>query len=289
MVLLLTGSVGVQLSAAVASTLFTSLGTLAVSGLRMAIAGQILFALFRPRIAGRTRRGWLAIVLYGAAMAFSNLLFYNAVQQIPLGMAVTMEFLGPLAVAAVAATRRWELILPGVTLVGVVLLCRPGGSMNLPGLLFGLGAGVAFGAYTLLAGRVGDTGGLDGLALSVCAGAVLLCPFSLAALPHVSTTAWPALVVSSVLGVGLAFSFDFLAAGLVSARVVGPLFSVDPVVAAVTGLLVLHETIPLVSVVGIGLIVVSGAIVIAISGRGARSRARDDSPRGRECRDAGPP
>lgn len=266
----LVGSLSIQLSAAVASDLFDSVGTLGVSGLRMAIAAVVLVALVRPSVRGRSRRAWTGIVLYGVAMAAMNVLFYNAVARLPLGIAVTLEFLGPLAVAAVATTRRRELVLPAVTLVGVVLVSSPGGGLTLLGLVFGLGAAVAFGGYTVLAGRVGgDTDGLDGLALSVVVGAVLLSPFSVHAAPHVDGGGWGVLAVSAVLGVVLAFSLDFLAVRLTSVRVVGTLFAIDPVMGALVGAVALGETLTPGVLTGIVLVVGSGATVIWLAGRRA--------------------
>lgn len=264
----LVGSLSIQLSAAVASDLFDSVGTLGVSGLRMAVAAVVLVVLVRPSVRGRSRRAWTGIVLYGVAMAAMNVLFYNAVAHLPLGIAVTLEFLGPLTVAAVATTRRRELLLPAVTLVGVLLVSSPGGGLTLLGLVFGLGAAVAFGGYTVLAGRVGgDTDGLDGLALSVVVGAVLLSPFSVHAGPRVDGGGWGILAVSAVLGVVVAFSLDFLAVRITSVRVVGTLFAVDPVMGALVGAVALGETLTAGVIFGIVLVVGSGAVVIWLAGR----------------------
>ena len=266
--LVLCGSIGVQYSAALASGLFASVGTLGVSGLRMAVAAIALLAIIRPRLRGRSCREWGAIVLYGVAMAAMNVLFYNAVANLPLGLATTLEFLGPLTVAAIATARRWELVLPVITLAGVVLISRPGGGMTGIGLVFGLGAAAAFGAYTLMAGRIGQGGGgWGGLSLSVGVAAIALMPFSAFAVPRMHGTDWLPLVASALLGVALAYACDFLAAGITSARVVGTLFSVDPVVAAVTGVLVLGETVTAWTIVGIVLVTVSGAVVLGLAGR----------------------
>ena len=276
---MLVGSLSIQLSAAVASDLFDTVGTLGVSGLRMAVAAVVLLVLVRPSVRGRSRRAWTGIVLYGVAMAAMNVLFYNAVAHLPLGIAVTLEFLGPLTVAAVATTRRRELLLPAVTLVGVLLVSSPGGGLTLLGLVFGLGAAVAFGGYTVLAGRVGgDTDGLDGLALSVLVGAVLLSPFSVHAAPRVDGGGWGVLALSAVLGVVVAFSLDFLAVRITSVRVVGTLFAVDPVMGALVGAVALGQTLTAGVVLGIVLVVGSGAAVIWLAGRRAAELGADQTP-----------
>ena len=121
----LVGSLSIQLSAAVASDLFDSVGTLGVSGLRMAIAAVVLVALVRPSVRGRSRRAWTGIVLYGVAMAAMNVLFYNAVARLPLGIAVTLEFLGPLTLALIATRSRVGAGCAIVAAAGVVLLANP--------------------------------------------------------------------------------------------------------------------------------------------------------------------
>lgn len=153
----------------------------------MAVAATVLLVLVRPSLQGRPRRAWAGIALYGIAMATMNLLFYAAVHRVPLGIAVTLEFLGPFTVAVLGTRSRRGAALPVIALAGVVLISNPTGGMTVPGLLFGLGAAVAFGGYTLLAGRVGGASpGFSGLALSVTVAALALAPFSVAAIPHLS-------------------------------------------------------------------------------------------------------
>lgn len=263
----LVGSAAVQTSAALASSLFATLGTPAVSGYRMTAAALCLLLVVRPALRGRSRRAWAAIVLYGVAMAAMNVLFYAALQRLPLGVAVTLEFLGPLTVAALAAVGR-ERLLPVATLIGVVLVVGPGGRVDLLGVLLALGAAAAFGGYTLLAGRVGDhASGLDGLALSVAVGAVLLAPFQVAAAPRLTVEALPVLLVSGLIGVAVAFSLDFQAVRLAGARVVGTLFAVDPVMGALVGAVALGDRLSVTAVAGIVAVVTSGATVIWLSGR----------------------
>lgn len=267
-VCVLFGSAGIQLSAALAEGLFGRLPVPAVSGFRMAVAAVVLLLLTRPRLHGRSRSAWLGIVLYGVAMAAMNVLFYHAVQRIPLGVAVTLEFCGPLAVAAFGA-RGGQRLLPVITLIGVALVAGPQGDLDPVGVLAGLGAAAAFGGYTVLAGRVGsDDAGLGGLALSVTVGAVLLAPFSVSSIPLVESGDVLPLVASGLLGVAMAFSLDFLAVRLTSPRVAGTLFAIDPVMGALIGATLLGDRLTGWMLGGIALVVVSGAAVIWLSGRG---------------------
>ncbi|WP_263120199.1 EamA family transporter [Cellulomonas sp. RIT-PI-Y] len=266
-VCVLFGSAGIQVSAALAEGLFGRLPISAVSGFRMTVAAAVLLLLTRPQLRGRSRSAWLGIVLYGVAMAAMNVLFYHAVQRIPLGVAVTLEFCGPLAVAAVGA-RGAQRLLPVLTLVGVALVAGPQGDLDPVGVLAGLGAAAAFGGYTVLAGRVGDDdSGLGGLALSVTVGAVLLAPFSVPSVPAVQGGDLLPLIASGLLGVAMAFSLDFVAVRLTSPRVAGTLFAIDPVMGALVGATLLGDRLTGWMLAGIVLVVASGAAVIWLSGR----------------------
>ncbi|WP_233571658.1 EamA family transporter [Cellulomonas triticagri] len=261
-VLVACGSLAIQTSAALAEGLFDHLGVLGVSGLRMSVAAVVLLLVARPRVRGLSPAAWRGVVLYGVAMAAMNVLFYQAVARIPLGVAVTLEFLGPLAVAA-AAARGWTRALPVVTLAGVALVAGGGGITDAWGLVFGLGAAVAFAGYTVLAGKVGEeTGGLSGLALSVTVGALVLSPFQVAAAPSLTSADVLPLVLSGLLGVALAFSMDFLAVRLSSARVVGTLFAVDPVMGALVAAVMLGQVLAPAVLLGIVVVIASGALTI---------------------------
>lgn len=214
-------------------------------------------------------------------MAAMNVLFYNAVANLPLGIAVTLEYLGPFFVAFFGTRNRWESVFPVVALIGVVLISNPTGGMTLVGLIFGLGAALAFGGYTVLAGRVGhSSSGFSGLALSVNVGALTLAPFSAVAVPRVQGDQWLLLAASGVIGVAIAFTLTFIVTGLTSPRVTGTLLSVDPAVGAVVGGIVLHQSLNAAVVVGIVLVVVSGAAVTWLAGARRKHPATqpDESP-----------
>lgn len=251
-VLILGASLCIQLSAAIVKGLFATVGTVGVSGLRMGIAAVVLLVLTRPVLPGRSRREWAAIVLYGAAMAAMNVLFYNTVANVPLGIAVTLEFLGPFFVAFFGTRIRWESVFPLAALAGVALISDPTGGMTAKGLGYGLGAAVPFGGYPVLAGYVGRaSSGFSGLALSVTVGALLLSPFSLAAAPRVvGTGEWLLLAASGTIGVAIAFSLTYTATRLTSPRVTGTLLAVDPAMGALIGALVLDQR--LTAAVGLG-------------------------------------
>ncbi len=265
------GSIGVQYSVAIVTALFATVGTYGVNGLRMLFAGVVLFAIVRPRLHGRTKRAWGHILAFGLAMAAMNVLFYLTVERLPLGVAVTLEYLGPFAIAVTGVTRRWEMVFPVIALTGVILISNPGGEMDALGFAFGIGTAVMFGLYTVLAERVGrHSTGVDGLVLAVAIAAVALLPFSVEAAGRVQPSGWFVLALSGLLGVALAFTLDFTAVKLVSARVVATLFSIDPVIGSLIGVVILGQTLAFGVIVGIVLIVIAGAAVTWLAGRKPR-------------------
>ncbi|MEV7424976.1 MULTISPECIES: EamA family transporter [unclassified Streptomyces] len=258
--LVVVSCLGVQASAALASTLFDRLGTPAVAGLRQLCAALVLLVLVRPRIRGRTRAQWSGIAVYGAAMAAMNVAYYGAVDRLPLGVAATLLFLGPFAVA-VASARIWrEALVPAAGLAGVVLVTRPGGAPAWAGIAFGLLSALALALYTVFAQRVGRaSSGLDGLALAVGVSALLLLPFSAPATPDMTGSDWGLIALSGLIGVALAFTLDFLAVRIATAKVVATLFSLDPVMGALVGAVALAETLSAPVLAGMGLIISAGA------------------------------
>jgi inner membrane transporter RhtA len=279
-VLILGASLCIQLSAAIAKGLFGTVGTVGTSGLRMAIAALVLLVLARPVLRGRTRQEWVGIVLYGVAMAAMNVSFYNAVANLPLGIAVTLEFLGPFFVAFFGTRTRWESVFPLAALAGVALVSDSTGGITAVGLAWGLSSAAAFGGYTVLAGYVGRaSSGFSGLALSVTVAALLLAPFSVTAAPRVSgTDGWLLLAASGIIGVAIAFSFTYTATRLTSPRVTGTLLAVDPAMGALIGALLLGERLTAAAGLGIVLVVGSGAAVTWLAGAQSEESTLEPEP-----------
>jgi inner membrane transporter RhtA len=275
--LILVGSAGIQTSSALSATLFDDVGAPVVSALRMVVAAAVLLAVFRPRLAGRTRFQWVGIVVYGVAMALMNLSLYAAIDRIPLGVAVTLDFLGPCAVALLGARHLREGLIALVALGGVALISiGPGGNFDALGYLFGLGAGVCFAVYTVFADRVGKSeGGLADLALSVTIAAVVTLPISVTHATAVSGTQWGLIALSAAIGVVVPYTVDTLAGRITSARVIGTLFAIDPAMGALLGWLVLGQAISATAIAGIVLVSAAGALVVW--GAGRATPADDDA------------
>lgn len=287
MLLVLTGALGMQFSAVIAVGLFPAFGVLGTSALRMVIAAVILLVIFRPRLRGRTRREWSGIVLYGVAMAAMNAFLYLAFARLPLGVATTIDFLGPCLVALLASRRAREGALAMVALLGVALIAGFGGAMDPLGIVFAALAGTAFGLYTLLAARVGQSdGGLPSVALSVTVAAILTLPFSVPAMPLVRPEHLIPLFASAILGTALAFTVDTIAGKLTSARVLGVFFAFDPVIGTILGAIFLDQMLTPIALTGVLLVVAAGAGIVWLSG--GHGPAAESAAAAREIPDPAP-
>ncbi|KRC61312.1 hypothetical protein ASE14_10470 [Agromyces sp. Root81] len=270
---LLIASTSVQVSAVISHGMFDRLGPLGVSGLRFAIAAVLAAAVIRPRLAGRTRAEWLALLAYGTSIAAMNVCFHVALEFVPLGVAITVEFLGPFLLAALGVRRLRLVVFPLLGLGGVALIARPTPDVNPIGLIAAGVAGVSLASYTLLAERIGRTTPADrprsnplhDLTIAVVVAAVLTAPFGVAALPSVETGDLAPLGVAAVLGVLIAFGCDMLAVRLTSARTVAVLFSFDPALAAIIGMLLLGQLLDPLTIAGIVLVCVAGAATIHLA------------------------
>src|SRR5437588_8399262 len=171
----------VQVGAAVAKHVFAALGPTGTVFLRVGFGACILLAIARPRRPRFDARQWRAIVLFGLVVAGMNLCFYQAIARIPLGAAVTIEFLGPLGVAIAGSRKRLDFAWAAMAAAGVAMLTFSGGSVPAAGFLFALGAAAGWASYIVLSQRVGRlVPGPDGLALALSVGGAALLPFGIA-------------------------------------------------------------------------------------------------------------
>jgi inner membrane transporter RhtA len=267
-ILVLAGIVSVQVGAAVAKQLFPATGAAGAVTLRLVFAGIVLLVIWRSSL--RVARGALPVVLgYGAVLALMNLSFYAAIDRIPLGMAVTIEFLGPLTVA-LAGSRRWSdplwAVLAGA---GVLLLTRADGDVDWVGVMFALAAATCWAGYILLSAALGEqTGG--GLALAMAFGGLVMLPVGVidagAALlqPAVLAAGFAVAMLSSV----LPYSVELEALRRMPPRVFGVLMSLEPAVAAIAGSAILGQVMNLGQWAGV-------ACVVAASAGATRTGAKD--------------
>jgi inner membrane transporter RhtA len=251
----------VQFGSSLAATLFQRLGPGGTVLLRLVSAAVILLALRRPRLRGRTRAELLLAAVFGLVLAAMNLSFYEAVDRIPLGIAVAIEFVGPLAVAVAGSRRRLDFLWVAFAAVGIVALTR-GGAHGLDdlGIVLALVAGCMWGTYILLNARLGAAfEGSSGLTLAMCVASVAALPTGIvAAGRHLFEPA--SLALGSAVGIlssAIPYSFEVEALRRIKPSVFGVLMSLEPAVAALAGLLVLGQSLGARALIGIALVVVA--------------------------------
>lgn len=260
-------AVSPQLGAALAVTLFGELGPAGAAFLRLAFAAAILWAIWRPRLTGDLRLA----AAFGVSLGLMNWTFYEAIARLPLGIAVTIEFAGPLSVAVVASRRPLDVLWVVLAAAGIWLLIGPtGGSLDPLGVVFALIAAVCWAAYIHLNQRTGAAfRGGSGLAIAMVVGALVVLPAGVlqadGALlrPELLGSAIVVAILSSV----VPYSLDVEALRRLPAAVFGVLMSLDPAIAALIGFLLLGQALGPVEVLAIALVVVASAGSASLSHR----------------------
>lgn len=239
------GIVSVQVGAAFAKQLFGAVGSVGTVALRLFFAAVVLVAIWRPTLR-MGRRAWVVAVTYGVVLGAMNLCFYLAFERIPLGITVTIEFLGPLTIA-LAGSRRWiDALWALLAAGGVVLLAEGRGDLSLVGILFALGAAVCWGCYILLSAALGrHTSEGSGLAIGMVFAAMVVVPVGAVGTGTALLDPWILVIGLAValLSSVIPYSLELEALRKMPPRVFGVLMSLEPAVAALVGLLVLHEAL----------------------------------------------
>ena len=244
--LVLVAIASVQTGSAVARTLFDELGAAGATLLRLLLSAGLLLAVLRPRVGAWSREQWQAAALLGATMAGMNLVFYLSLRTVPLGIAVTVEFVGPLLLALVQTRRAVDLVWALLAAVGVLLLGADTSSAPLSGLALALLAGLFWAGYILASARVGRLlPGLDGLAVALAGATLLVLPFGADGASAVLDR--PVLLVGglaiALLSSVVPYGLELLALRRMPTRVFGVLMSLEPAAAALAGLVVLSQAL----------------------------------------------
>jgi inner membrane transporter RhtA len=242
--LVLGGILSVQFGAAVAKGLFDEVGPTAMVWLRLVTSAVLLLLIARPRLAGRTRQDWLVALGFGVSLGVMNWAIYQSFARIPLGLAVTIEFVGPLTLAVLGSRRPKDVLWVVLAGIGVASLGAEPGDVTVQGVLFALLAAAAWAAYILLSAQTGRRWpGVDGLAVASVVATVLLAPAAVA-------TGGDVLLDPRILALGAAvgllssvipYSMELVALRTLRPSVFGILMSLEPAAAALAGMLVLGE------------------------------------------------
>lgn len=264
-VMLLISIATVQIGSSIAKDLYSAAAPLTVAWLRLGAAAVILGLVTRPRLTGRTAADWGWVTAYGACMAAMNVTFYLAIERIPVGMAVTLEFLGPLGVSVALSRRLRDLAWVGLAAIGVALLGFAPGDLDPVGVLGALAAGALWAGYILLAGPTGRRwAGVDGVAVAFWIGFLGVTPLMLAAgaFPAPSLHVWLVGAAVGLFSSVVPYGIEMGVMRRIEPRIFGILMSLEPAVAALAALLLLGETLRPVEILAMACVVAASIGVV---------------------------
>src|SRR3954470_1999353 len=274
----LSAMLSVQLGSALSVPLIDTVGPAGTAWLRLSLGALVFLALARPPLRAVRRADVPALLGLGVTTGLVTITFLSAIERIPLGTAVAVEFLGPLTVAAVRSQSRRALAWPALALVGVVLLTEPWrGEVNPAGLGFAGLAAIGWATYIVLTQRIGDRfTGISGLSLTVPVAAVTAAVLGIPqATGHLTPGVLAAAAGLAVLLPVLPFALEMLALRHLKPSAFGTLMALEPAIGVVLGTVVLHQQPSTTQVIGILLVVLAGAA----AQRGGRRGERRGSPR----------
>lgn len=261
---LIVAMLSLQVGASIAKTLFPAIGAEGATTLRLALSAVLLAAVLKPWRAQITRSNWQAVAVYGASLAGMNLTFYMSLQTIPLGIAIALEFCGPMAVAMIWSRRPLDFLWVALAVAGLLLLLPFGDAshaLDLRGVILALAAGACWAVYIIAGQKAGrDHGGMAAV-LGVMVAAVLVTPVGLAH-AGASLLAWtvlPAGLAVAILSSAIPYTLEMFALRRMPTHTFGILLSLEPALGAVVGFILLQETLATPHIAAIGIIVLASA------------------------------
>lgn len=272
LLLVMAAVVSVQFGGAVAATLVPVIGAAGSVVLRLGIGAIVLLAVARPTLRGHSASAWRTVVLFGLVLGAMNWSFYASLDRLHIGVAVTIEFIGPLTLAAVQSRRVRDLLAVAAAAAGILLISQaltvPWGDLDLIGIGLALLAGTFWAGYIVLSQRTGAAfPGLNGLALAMIVALALVLPFGIWSVPLWTGDVLVKGAAVAILSSVLPYSLELLALRQLSQRVFGILLSLEPAVAALAGLIVLGQRLTPTQLVGMALVVVASGLVMGAGGR----------------------
>jgi len=256
--------VSVQGGAALAKGLFPALGAAGTVGLRIGLSAIILLAAFRPSLRRLSAAQWRAVLPYGVVLGTMNMLFYFSLSRIPLGLAVTVEFIGPLAVAVFGSRKAIDVLWVVLAGAGIALIApwTGGGGVDPIGVLLALGAGCCWAAYIVLGGRLSRIlPGGAAVSVGMLVAAVTAVPVAAAmgGFAHLTLGRLAAGLGVALLSSAIPYTLEMIALKAIPARTFGILMSLEPAVAAITGLLLLAEVLTPTQWMAVALVIAASA------------------------------
>lgn len=278
--LVVTGGISVQFGAALAVWMMPRTGAAGVVSIRLAVAAVVMLVVCRPKLRGHSRADWGTVLAFGVTMGAMNNLFYQSTARIPLGIAVTLEVLGPLALSVIASRRLLNVVWAALALGGVFLLGGGGfDGIDRAGVVLALSAGAMWALYIVFSARTGRRfPQADGLALAMAVAAALSLPLGVAA-------AGQRLAVPATIGAGagvavlssvLPYTLELMALRRLPAPTFAVLMSLEPAIAALAGFLVLHQSLSVTDALAIALVI--GASMGAVRTQASRKPPKPLGP-----------
>jgi len=265
----------IQGGASLATSLFPAVGPATATSLRLIMAALILWAIFRPWRWRVARRDWRDLLLYGIAMGSMNFLLYQAINHIPLGIAVALEFTGPLGVALWSSKSRFDLLWIAIAIAGLAVLLgldhgNSDHTINLTGVLCALGAGGCWAAYILFGQRAGEVNGMQSAVWGITIAAVVIAPIGLVDAAPAITQSHVLLIALCValLSTALPYTLEMVALPRLPTQTFGTLMSLEPAFGALSGLLFLGQALSLLQWLAI-MAVITASIGTTVTGRSA--------------------
>jgi inner membrane transporter RhtA len=260
-------SASIQIAAAIAHDLFDTLTPAGVSALRFALGAAVILPAVRPAVRGRDRETWLAIAVYGLSLGILNVTFFESIDRLPLGLAVTFAFVAPLGVALAGSRRRRDVAFALLAGAGVLVLGGIDRPDSAAGVAFAVAAGCAWVSVAFAGRSVGRrTRRVDGLALAIPIACLVTLPLGIG---HVGALDARSLALGLVIAVGgmiLPFALELEGLRRLEPRLVAVIYSADPAIAAVIGLVALSESLTLPQVMGMAAVIAASAGVTAGAG-----------------------
>ncbi|WP_065759933.1 threonine/homoserine exporter RhtA [Pseudomonas defluvii] len=262
--LLMIAMASIQSGASLAKSLFPLIGAQGTTTLRLIFASVIMLLLLRPWRAKLNASTLKTVLIYGAALGGMNLLFYMSLRTVPLGIAVALEFTGPLAVALYASRRAVDFLWIALAVLGLALLIpvgQTGTGIDLVGACYALGAGVCWALYILYGQKAGADNGIQTAALGVVIAAFVVAPFGIAhaGTDLLSPALIPVAIGVAILSTALPYSLEMVALTRMPAKTFGTLMSIEPAFGALSGLLFLNEVLSLTQWLAIAAIITASA------------------------------
>lgn len=248
--LLIVAMASIQSGASLAKSMFPLIGAQGTTTLRLIFASIIMVLLLRPWRAKLTAKSLRTVIVYGMALGGMNLLFYMSLRTVPLGIAVALEFTGPLAVAIYASRRAIDFLWIALASVGLLLLIPTGeasAGIDLVGASYALGAGVCWALYILFGQKAGADNGVQTAALGVMIAALFVAPFGIAhaGAALLNPSLIPVAIGVALLSTALPYTLEMVALTRMPTRTFGTLMSIEPAIGALSGLLFLQEYLSL--------------------------------------------